>query len=141
MTSREDLLALFAPATRPVTLLNGHTVHVREVSVEDGETMAQRLAGCTTEHQRLVVMAGVYLSDQHGQPIFLGHTPDDQAVLKNSFASNGECGLKHRDRLPRQRDHHNSFASNGECGLKLYDPRTSTTAHSRIHSPAMANVD
>lgn len=82
MTSREDLLALFAPATRPVTLLNGHTVHVREVSVEDGETMAQRLAGCTTEHQRLVVMAGVYLSDQHGQPVFMANTPDDQAVLK-----------------------------------------------------------
>lgn len=82
MTSREDLLALFAPATRPVTLLNGHTVYVREVSVEEGETMAQRLAGCTTEHQRLVVMAGVYLSDQHGQPIFMANTPDDQAVLK-----------------------------------------------------------
>lgn len=82
MTSREDLLALFAPATRPVTLLNGNTVHVREVPVADGELMNQRLAECTTEHERLVVMSGVYLSDQHGQPIFMANTPDDQAVLR-----------------------------------------------------------
>ena len=85
-------------------------------------------------------------------------------VLVNSFASNGECGLKQRfggrilapqDKFIRQQWRMwietetrgaaggpplNSFASNGECGLKRvvllcwYQPKA-------IHSPAMANVD
>ncbi len=36
----------------------------------------------------------------------------------NSFASNGECGLKQTDPQVHQRHGQNSFASNGECGLK-----------------------
>lgn len=80
--TRDDLLALFAPATAPVTLLNGNTVWVREVPVEDGDVLSQRLATCTTEHQRLVVMSGVYLSDEHGQPLFMEWTEADQAVLR-----------------------------------------------------------
>ena len=60
--------------------------------------------------------------------------------LTNSFASNGECGLK----PPAVSDapHHpqNSFASNGECGLKhLFDQLFFRVWE--IHSPAMANVD
>ncbi len=37
----------------------------------------------------------------------------------NSFASNGECGLKHVKHYYNTTLHLNSFASNGECGLKL----------------------
>ena len=85
----------------------------------------------------------------------------------NSFASNGECGLKRSwwtvegEAKPTL----NSFASNGECGLKRQAPRfrgstwwqfirqqwrmwiETPPPHnfcrnpSRIHSPAMANVD
>ena len=36
----------------------------------------------------------------------------------NSFASNGECGLKPRPATSQPRPPSNSFASNGECGLK-----------------------
>ena len=36
----------------------------------------------------------------------------------NSFASNGECGLKHGFYHVRRFVSTNSFASNGECGLK-----------------------
>ena len=36
----------------------------------------------------------------------------------NSFASNGECGLKHECNSFVNRNCKNSFASNGECGLK-----------------------
>ncbi len=58
----------------------------------------------------------------------------------NSFASNGECGLKQRrDRL-RPARHGNSFASNGECGLKQ-PSRGRGVRGFIIHSPAMANVD
>ena len=40
--------------------------------------------------------------------------------LVNSFASNGECGLKLWSPLQGNVPSHlNSFASNGECGLKL----------------------
>ncbi len=83
----------------------------------------------------------------------------------NSFASNGECGLKLNIRRTRYTVTGNSFASNGECGLKhrmadglAYDmdefirqqwrmwiETTAATAQARppcsIHSPAMANVD
>ena len=37
---------------------------------------------------------------------------------QNSFASNGECGLKRSCKAFRQHSTGNSFASNGECGLK-----------------------
>ena len=42
-----------------------------------------------------------------------------QKNQNNSFASNGECGLKRlgQQRIGRQ-SRINSFASNGECGLK-----------------------
>ena len=66
----------------------------------------------------------------------------EQERLKayNSFASNGECGLKPLP-LPRlMRPPQNSFASNGECGLKL-DSQHRVLALETIHSPAMANVD
>ena len=60
----------------------------------------------------------------------------------NSFASNGECGLK---QLRGTFEHGalvlNSFASNGECGLKPSAPAGTENRHSAIHSPAMANVD
>ena len=36
----------------------------------------------------------------------------------NSFASNGECGLKHGQANGSGSNSKNSFASNGECGLK-----------------------
>jgi len=36
----------------------------------------------------------------------------------NSFASNGECGLKLRAQARGRQAAQNSFASNGECGLK-----------------------
>ena len=39
-------------------------------------------------------------------------------IYKNSFASNGECGLKPEVAAAIQRPCVNSFASNGECGLK-----------------------
>ena len=38
--------------------------------------------------------------------------------VENSFASNGECGLKLLLSLLFGVMIHNSFASNGECGLK-----------------------
>ena len=83
----------------------------------------------------------------------------------NSFASNGECGLKLIPRVNVCTTVTNSFASNGECGLKLRWPQRSrarsrefirqqwrmwietsvalppTTKPNKIHSPAMANVD
>ncbi len=37
---------------------------------------------------------------------------------ENSFASNGECGLKLTSQPRRHQQAANSFASNGECGLK-----------------------
>ena len=64
----------------------------------------------------------------------------DNSGYRNSFASNGECGLKQPKPLEVQRLFHNSFASNGECGLKQQPPATSRDLW-RIHSPAMANVD
>ena len=39
--------------------------------------------------------------------------------LRNSFASNGECGLKRPSEPVTPCAFRNSFASNGECGLKL----------------------
>ena len=41
----------------------------------------------------------------------------------NSFASNGECGLKQPSPVLRRVCVPNSFASNGECGLKLKSGR------------------
>jgi len=38
----------------------------------------------------------------------------------NSFASNGECGLKQRYKYYVDDRGNNSFASNGECGLKRH---------------------
>ena len=40
----------------------------------------------------------------------------------NSFASNGECGLKPRPHNFCRNPSSNSFASNGECGLKPVVP-------------------
>jgi len=42
-----------------------------------------------------------------------------------------------RDRKPPL----NSFASNGECGLKLVKLVSALPVATKIHSPAMANVD
>ena len=39
-------------------------------------------------------------------------------LSRNSFASNGECGLKPLHHPAPIQLHKNSFASNGECGLK-----------------------
>ena len=86
--------------------------------------------------------------------------------MENSFASNGECGLKRMDgTCGTSGADLNSFASNGECGLKLAVlslhftikgefirqqwrmwietiPTTDSLGGTRtIHSPAMANVD
>ena len=66
--------------------------------------------------------------------------PGQLAVVVNSFASNGECGLKLCLRVDLAHVPCNSFASNGECGLKLCNPQQAATFFS-IHSPAMANVD
>ena len=46
----------------------------------------------------------------------------DEMYLHNSFASNGECGLKRfaKTTAPAVKQG-NSFASNGECGLKQVD--------------------
>ena len=63
-----------------------------------------------------------------------------QPVGYNSFASNGECGLKHCLRLPENHITPNSFASNGECGLKQ-QVADALDVYEEIHSPAMANVD
>ena len=41
------------------------------------------------------------------------------AADANSFASKGECGLKHEQANGSGANSKNSFASNGECGLKL----------------------
>ncbi len=61
-------------------------------------------------------------------------------TVVNSFASNGECGLKQPPFRSNQTDGTNSFASNGECGLKQR-ARPQGSPHTEIHSPAMANVD
>ncbi len=61
--------------------------------------------------------------------------------LVNSFASNGECGLKQASVLVRTIAWLNSFASNGECGLKLARVAAWVVVWAAIHSPAMANVD
>ncbi len=48
------------------------------------------------------------------------HRQKTWARPMNSFASNGECGLKHAQAWSgRCGMWQNSFASNGECGLKL----------------------
>ena len=60
--------------------------------------------------------------------------------IPNSFASNGECGLKQAQIRAGQCQLTNSFASNGECGLKQRGQRA-CPAETVIHSPAMANVD
>ncbi len=61
-------------------------------------------------------------------------------VVGNSFASNGECGLKRKIWASLPGAGYNSFASNGECGLKQ-GQRLAARGPGRIHSPAMANVD
>jgi len=58
----------------------------------------------------------------------------------NSFASNGECGLKQLLVPLIAALLGNSFASNGECGLKRCGAHSERKAPV-IHSPAMANVD
>ena len=58
----------------------------------------------------------------------------------NSFASNGECGLKRYVLKHIGKPTQNSFASNGECGLKQASSED-TAKFRAIHSPAMANVD
>ncbi len=58
----------------------------------------------------------------------------------NSFASNGECGLKLAGAQTGFGSRHNSFASNGECGLKRCG-HAGIGGLGEIHSPAMANVD
>ena len=58
----------------------------------------------------------------------------------NSFASNGECGLKLGIGQGNAEQGSNSFASNGECGLKRCRVDQLLRQHG-IHSPAMANVD
>ncbi len=45
-------------------------------------------------------------------------TPARLRPGENSFASNGECGLKLSAPHPSAQVLTNSFASNGECGLK-----------------------
>ncbi len=59
----------------------------------------------------------------------------------NSFASNGECGLKLALETADLSPPPNSFASNGECGLKQIRGVPHVIHHMAIHSPAMANVD
>ncbi len=44
--------------------------------------------------------------------------PREARVIVNSFASNGECGLKLGGADRHCAGFNNSFASNGECGLK-----------------------
>ena len=87
-----------------------------------------------------------------------------RGLYQDSFASNGECGLKlicaqkHLynptkfirqqwrmwiETSPSRRTTNlppDSFASNGECGLKHACEMLASTACT-IHSPAMANVD
>ena len=63
------------------------------------------------------------------------------AACLNSFASNGECGLKPVLDHGSPLEFFNSFASNGECGLKQLRGRVKTYTITIIHSPAMANVD
>ena len=59
----------------------------------------------------------------------------------NSFASNGECGLKQGGGRWVLTVRKNSFASNGECGLKPVIIDLMWRYAVIIHSPAMANVD
>ena len=68
-----------------------------------------------------------------------GHTPV-RGLVGNSFASNGECGLKPEWPNVVRAQLCNSFASNGECGLKRH-AANDLPVITRIHSPAMANVD
>lgn len=105
--TKADFLALLAPATAPVTLVNGQTVWVREIPAGDAEKIGPALNACTTERDRQCVAAMAYLSNEEGEQVLSADNPDDLAAV-------GRLGFANLRRILAAGDKINGYGTDAE---------------------------